>query len=309
MGERTRSHPALGPVLLVGGGQLAQALLRSDSELRFERVGRPDLDFDRPETLGTVLDAALGRFSPDAVINAAAYTAVDAAETDAARVWRANCDGPGCIASFCSSRGVPLIHLSTDYVFDGTKGAPYVESDAPAPLGVYGASKLAGERAVLMGAEQAIVLRTAWLISAMGRNFVRTMLGARTKTGRFRVVADQRGSPTAAADLAGAIIAIVRRIAEAGWREEYRSVFHAAGGGEATWYELAGAVFDEAQRFGMARPTIAPITTADWPTAARRPADSRLDCARLADAFGVRLPHWRVSLGPIIEEALTASLG
>lgn len=290
-----------GPILITGRtGQLAVALARACQGMPIERRGRPSFDFDHPDTL----DATFAALQPAAVVNAAAYTAVDAAETDAAAAFRANREGPRRIAALCAKSGVPLIHISTDYVFDGTKGQPYVESDATAPLGVYGASKLAGEQAVLASGACAIVLRTAWLISATGRNFVRTMLAARQKTDQLRVVADQLGSPTSANDLAAVVIAILGRIESVGWQESFGGVFHAAGSGEATWHDLATAAFEAASRYGIAPPTITPIQTAQWPTPAQRPADSRLDCEHLAEVFGVRFPPWRESLGAIINECL-----
>ncbi len=287
------------PVLVTGGsGQLATALVRAGSGEGILRVGRPAFDFDRPHTIAETL----AEHRPAAIVNAAAYTAVDAAEDDPAAAFRANRDGPSRLAALGAAAGIPLIHISTDYVFDGTKGAPYRESDPPAPLGVYGASKRAGEEAVLAAGGRAIILRTAWVISPTGRNFVRTMIAARARTGRLRVVADQRGQPTAAADLAAAILAILRRVASEGWQDRFSGIFHAAGSGETTWHGLAAAVFEEAARHAVPPPEIVPIGTAEWPTRARRPADSRLDCSRLAATFGLRLPPWRESLRPLIDE-------
>ena len=290
-----------GPILITSRtGQLSSALARAGRGMPFERRGRPSFDFDHPDTL----DATFAAVRPAAVVNTAAYTAVDAAETDAVAAFRANRDGPRRIAALCASSGALLIHISTDYVFDGTKGRPYVESDATAPLGVYGASKLAGEQAVLAAGARVIVLRTAWLISATGRNFIRTILAARQKTDHLRVVADQWGSPTSADDLAAAIIAILCHIESVGWQESFGGVFHAAGSGPATWHDLATATFEMASRYGVTPPSITPIQTAQWPTPAQRPADSRLDCQHLAKVFGVCLPPWRESLGAIIDECL-----
>jgi dTDP-4-dehydrorhamnose reductase len=275
------------PILVTGGtGQLATALAAASRSV--VRVGRPEFDFDRPETLDAVFDAV----GPSLVVNAAAYTAVDAAETDAAAAYRANSDGPARLAGLCGRAGVPLIHVSTDYVFDGTKGAPYTEDDPVCPEGVYGASKLAGEQAVLASGAQAIVLRTSWVHFHTGRNFVRTMLNAGKTRDRLTVVADQLGCPTSAGDLADAILAIAACL-RSGNRAEYAGVFHAAGSGEATWFDLAQAVFEDAAAIGLPVPRVDPIATADWPTPAKRPADSRLDCARLERVFAVRLPHWR----------------
>ncbi|MGH7044207.1 MAG: dTDP-4-dehydrorhamnose reductase [Acetobacteraceae bacterium] len=289
-------------VLVTGGsGQLAQALGAAAPDL-VRVIGRPEFDFDRPETVGRVFDAAV----PDLVVNAAAYTAVDAAETDAAAAFRANRDGPAALAALCRTAGVPLIHVSTDYVFDGTKGAPYMESDPVSPQGVYGASKLAGEVAVLESGARAIVVRTSWLYAHTGRNFVRTMLGAARKTRSLRVVADQKGCPTTAADLAAALLAIAARLAAEGWQDRFGGVVHAAGTGWTNWHGLAVAAFEEAARYGAPVPEVAAIRTEDWPTPARRPADSRLDCARLAAVFGVALPPWRDGLRRTID-ALAAA--
>lgn len=280
----------MGPILVTGGsGQLASALADAGG---VHRVGRPDFDFDRPETI----EAAFRAAAPRLVVNAAAYTAVDAAETDAGAAYRANRDGPAILVRLCALADIPLIHISTDYVFDGTKTEPYVETDAVGPQGVYGASKLAGEAAVLASNAKAIVLRTAWVYAATGKNFVRTMLTVGKTRPRLTVVGDQHGCPTNAADLSDAILAIVARIDATGWQPAYRGIFHAAGAGATTWAGLAVATFEDAARHGANVPEVAPILTADWPTPAKRPANSRLDCTRLHDVFGVRLPHWRDSL-------------
>jgi dTDP-4-dehydrorhamnose reductase len=288
-----------GPILVTGGtGQLASALA-AQGGARVRRVGRPEFDFDRPETIQSAFEAA----TPSLVVNAAAYTAVDAAETDEAAAYRANRDGPEALARLCAGAGVPLIHISTDYVYDGTKPSPYVETDAVGPQSVYGASKLAGETAVLASGARAIILRTAWVYAATGRNFVRTMLSLGQTRDTLRVVADQRGCPTAAADLASAILTIAGRIEAEGWDDSRAGVFHAAGSGETTWHGLAMAVFEEAARHGAKVPgTVTAISTAEYPTPARRPANSRLDCTRLSTVFGVRLPAWRESLTRTIDE-------
>ena len=285
------------PILVTGGtGQLASALAAAAGS-RVVRAGRPDFDFDRPDSIAATFHAA----HPQLVVNAAAYTAVDAAEQDVAAAYRANRDGPAALAALCAEAGVPLIHISTDYVFDGAKGAPYVETDAVAPQGVYGASKLAGEQAVLASGARAMVLRTSWVYAPTGRNFVRTMLTVGKTRDRLTVVADQKGCPTVAADLADAILAIAARIDAAGWQPHFAGVFHAAGTGWTTWHGLATAVFAEAARHGGPCPVVEPITTAQWPTPAKRPADSRLDCGKLETVFGVRLPDWRPSLARTID--------
>jgi dTDP-4-dehydrorhamnose reductase len=285
------------PILITGGsGQLALAL-DAATTTPVRRVGRPDFDFDRPDSIAAVFRQS----DPWLVVNAAAYTAVDAAETDAAAAYRANRDGPAELARLCAQAGIPLIHVSTDYVFDGAKGDYYRETDQTAPTGVYGASKLAGETAVLASGARAVILRTAWVYAPTGKNFVRTMLNAGRTRDRLTVVADQKGCPTTAADLAAAILAIAGRIAATGWDNHYAGVFHAAGTGWTTWHGLATAVFEEAARHGAKQPEVAPIATADWPTPAKRPADSRLDCDRLASVFGIRLPPWRDGLTRTID--------
>lgn len=278
------------PILVTGGtGQLASALAAASPAV--VRVGRPDFDFGRPDSI----EAAFRTANPALVVNAAAYTAVDAAESDPDTVYRANRDGPAILARLCAAAGVPLIHISTDYVFDGAKGAPYTEADAVCPTCVYGASKLAGEQAVLASGARAAVLRTSWVHYHTGKNFVRTMLTAGKARDRLTVVADQRGCPTSAADLADAVLAVAARMLDE-WQDAYAGVFHAAGTGDTSWFGLANAVFEDAAAQGWKVPHVDPIATADWPTPARRPADSRLDCTRLTEKFGVRLPHWRAGL-------------
>lgn len=290
------------PILVTGGsGQLASALAAS-AAVPVTRVGRPEFDFDQPDSIA----ATFRRASPWLVVNAAAYTGVDAAETDAEAAYRANRDGPAALARLCDEAGTPLMHISTDYVFDGAKPTPYVETDPVAPQGVYGATKLAGETAVLAGCGQAIVLRTSWVYAAAGRNFVLTMLNLAKTRDRLQVVADQFGCPTAAADLARAILAIAVRIRTEGWQQRFGGVFHAAGSGSTTWHGLACAVFEEAARYGSRVPRVDPITTAEYPTKAMRPANSRLDCSKLAAVFDVRLPPWRASLGRTIDAIFAA---
>ncbi len=287
-----------GPVLVTGAaGQLARELQRAAGGIALRAAGRPAFDFDRPETLAPVF----AETAPSLVVNAAAWTAVDLAETHAEAAGRANRDGPARLAGLCAQAGIPLIHISTDYVFDGRKGAPYRESDAPCPTGVYGRTKLEGEQHVLAACPRAIVLRTSWLYAAHGQNFVRTILDAASRRPVLRVVADQVGCPTAAADLAAAIMGMIAALRD-GWQDRYRGVFHAAGTGDTTWHGLALAAVAEAARHGRAAPPVEAITTAEWPTPARRPPDSRLDCQRLHAEFQLRLPDWRDSLRQVVAE-------
>ena len=286
-------------ILVTGGnGQLATALA-GEGGAAIHRVGRPDFDFDQPATI----EAAFAAAAPSLVVNAAAWTAVDAAEAEPEAAMRANRDGPALLARLCADAGIPLIHISTDYVFDGDKGSPYLETDAPRPTGVYGATKLAGEEAALAACPRTVVLRTSWVYSAAGKNFVRTMLGAAGRTDRLRVVADQKGCPTSARDLARAILGVAGRLAE-GWRDEYAGIYHAAGEGWTTWHGLATAVFAEAGPRGAKVAAVDPIRTEDWPTPAKRPADSRLDSSKLARVFGVRQPDWRSGVAAVVAELL-----
>jgi dTDP-4-dehydrorhamnose reductase len=293
------------PILIAGStGQLAVALGEAAPShgLAVRQVERPVLDFDRPASVAAVF----AETAPWLVINAAAYTAVDAAEDDADAAYCGNRDGPAELARLCETACIPLIHVSTDYVYDGLKGAPYVEGDPTAPQGVYGASKLAGDLAVLAGCSRAIVLRTSWVYSPTGRNFVRTMLSVAQRTDRLRVVADQKGCPTSAPDLAEAILTIAARIKAGGWQDRYAGLYHAAGTGWTTWHGLAVAIFEEAVRHGAPVPSVDPITTGEWPTRVRRPPDSRLDCGRLEAMFGLRLPPWRDGLARTVDAVFAA---
>ena len=286
-------------ILVTGGaGQVASELAARDTG-RAARVGRPGFDFDQPDTI----TATFNRVHPALVVNAAAWTAVDAAEKEVDAAYRANRDGPAILAKLCARDGVPLIHISTDYVFDGAKDRPYTEDDPTGPTGVYGASKLAGEQAVLDSGARAAILRTAWVYNATGKNFVRTMLNAAKKTSTLRVVADQEGCPTNAGDLADAILSVAERM-QAGWDPSFGGVFHAAGAGSITWYGFAIAIFEDAARHGRPAPTVTGITTADYPTPAKRPTNSRLDCGKLARVFGVRLPAWQPSLARTVDSII-----
>jgi dTDP-4-dehydrorhamnose reductase len=234
-----------GPVLITGGsGQLGQALVNEAGKrgIDFVAVSRPDFDFDVPATI----DACFASAKPSLVVNAAAYTAVDAAETNVEAADRANHIGPARLAELCAAAAIPLIHISTDYVFDGAKGSPYLETDRTGPAGVYGASKRAGELAVLAIAARTIILRTAWVYSAHGKNFARTLLAAARKTTELRVVMDQKGTPTAAPDLAAAILDIASLLAT-GWKPNYRGIFHATSAGETSWHGFAAAILAAAE--------------------------------------------------------------
>ncbi len=293
-------------ILLTGAsGQLGHAIrsrlaARGDS---FKALQRPAFDFCEPAKVAAGFAAA----KPELVINAAAYTAVDKAETDQAAAYAANHAGPRQLAELCENSNIPFIHVSTDYVFDGNKGSPYLETDPTSPSSVYGASKRDGEQAILATNARAIILRAAWVYSAQGRNFARTMIEAGRKMPVLRVVSDQRGTPTAADDLAAGILNIVDRIRQIGWCGEFRGIFHATSAGETTWYGFAEAIFQEAEKLGYPAPELQPIATLDWPTPARRPPDSRLDCNKLQQIFDIGLPHWRATLPDVVRDLVSQS--
>jgi len=286
-------------ILITGAsGQLGDALVKLCRErgIAYTAVARPESDFERPETIQACFAAA----KPDLVINAAAYTAVDKAETDQEAAKAGNHTGPLALARLCEAADIPFIHVSTDYVFDGNKGTPYVETDLTGPTGVYGSTKRDGEEAILATGAKAVILRTAWVYAAHGKNFARTMLNAGRKMPQLRVVGDQRGTPTAAPDLAAAILAIADKIRATGWEQQYRGVFHA------TWHGFATAIFAEAAKHGYKAPDVQAIATADWSTPTRRPPASRLDCSRLTEIFGIALPHWRDAIERVIASMLEA---
>ncbi len=290
-------------ILVTGAsGQLGDALSRrlAARGTAFTAAQRPAFDFEKPETISACFETT----KPTLVINAAAYTAVDKAETEQDAARAGNHTGPLALARLCEAAGIPFIHVSTDYVFDGNKSAPYLETDPTGPTGIYGATKRDGEEAILATQAQAIILRTAWVYSAHGKNFARTMINAGRKMPVLRVVADQRGTPTSAGDLAAAIISIVDKINETGWAPQYRGIFHATGSGETTWHGFAATIFDEAAKQGYKAPEIQPIATADWPTPTRRPPDSRLDGGKLGQVFGITLPDWRETLPGVVADLL-----
>lgn len=287
-------------ILITGReGQVAQSLVERARGRGVDilMLGRPELDLAGS---ADAIIAAVEAVQPDAIVSAAAYTLVDNAESEPDLAYAVNERGAGAIACAASRLEVPLIHLSTDYVFDGTKAEPYLEDDVARPAGVYGASKLAGEEAVLAQHDDCAVLRTAWVYSPFGANFVKTILRLAQDRDELSVVADQRGNPTSALDIAEAVLSVAANLrAQSG--PELRGVFHMTAAGEASWAELADAVFDAAARLGGPSAKVKYISTRDYPTAAKRPANSRLDCSRLEQSHGVRLPDWRDSLQVVVE--------
>jgi len=285
-------------------GQVVCSLIERGQAAGIEIIslGRPQLDLSGPEA--AIIDA-IHASRPSVIVSAAAYTKVDKAESERDVAFAVNERGPRAIARAASELDVPLIHLSTDYVFDGSKDAPYVETDHPQPATVYGNSKLAGEQAVLSGHADTVVLRTAWVYSPFGANFVKTMLRLAVDRDEISVVGDQHGNPTSAFDIADGILRVGKNLLQE-TDPELRGVFHMTGAGEASWAEFAQAIFAQSAELGGPTATVLPIGTTDYPTAARRPANSRLDTTRLQQTHSVRLPHWHSSLKQVVTRLLRA---
>lgn len=287
--------------VLVAGrtGQLAIELLD-----RLPRDGHtvvaleaPELDLTDPASIRRAVEQA----TPEVIVNAAAYTAVDKAESQPDLAFAVNAIGAGMLAAIAAARALPFVHLSTDYVFSGDWGAPYDEDAPTGPTSVYGASKLAGEQAVIAANSRTAIIRTAWVCSPHGTNFVKTMLRLGRERKAVAVVADQYGAPTFAADLADAIARMLPRLAAAPAGDPAFGVFHLTGAPWTTWHGFAEAIFAEAAARGQKAPKLSAITTADYPTPARRPADGRLRCERIASIHGIETTGWRQSLSRCLD--------
>jgi dTDP-4-dehydrorhamnose reductase len=279
-------------VLVTGSdGQVARSLgvcAAAEPEVELVSIGRPQFDLLDPETVrSTILTAR-----PDVVVSAAAYTAVDQAEDEPELAFAVNAKGAGAVASAAAEAGAAVIHLSTDYVFSGDSRDEYAETDAPDPQSVYGRSKLEGEKAVQAGNPRHVILRTAWVYSPFGRNFVKTMLGLASQRDHVRVVADQWGNPTSAADIAEGVLRVAKAVA-AGGRPEHHGIFHLAGEGSTSWAGLARHVLATSASLGGPTAEVEEIATADYPTKARRPRNSRLSCEKLLAVYGWRPPPWQ----------------
>jgi dTDP-4-dehydrorhamnose reductase len=304
--------PANRRLLLVFGhnGQVATALRETalPAGWSVRTVGRAEADItdaDAVERMVALSGAAL-------VINAAAYTAVDRAENEPELAFAVNRDGAAHVANACARAGLPLIHISTDYVFDGkAAGHAYRESDPVNPLSAYGVSKVAGENAVRAATPRHAIVRTSWIYGPHGHNFVRTMLRLCEERPELGIVDDQYGSPTAAADVAAALVAMAKRILEtpAGQGEKLFGTFHFSGTGWTTWYGFAHEIFALARVHGHGMPGLRPIATVDYPTPAVRPDNSVLNCHHLAEVYGITAPSWRSSLEVCINRLCAAALG
>lgn len=281
------------------GGQLATELVRQAGDCQIVALTQAEFDITDAAAVFRVVE----KIAPDAVVNAAAHTAVDRAESEVEIAFAANRDGPAHLAAACAAYAIPLLHVSTDYIFDGTKAGAYTEEDPPGPgsLGVYGQSKAAGEAAVRAVLSEHIILRTSWVFSAHGNNFVKTILRLAGERDELRVVADQYGCPTAASDLAAAILAMLPLVIAHGGRW---GTYHFCQPEVTTWHGFAETIIDQAGAAGLQVrvQNIVPITTAEYPTPARRPANSVLDCTKLTSVFGIQPRPWRTSLQEVIQE-------
>jgi len=275
-------------------GQVALSLKEAAERKGIDLVcaGRPSFDLKDADGMR----AAVNSYGPTAIINAAAYTAVDKAEEEEALATAINAEGAAALALIAAELDIPFIHISTDYVFAGGKEAPYTEDDPTGPTGAYGRSKLKGEKAVMAANPNAMIFRTAWVYSPFGKNFLKTMLMLARTRDELGVVADQVGNPTYAPDIAEALLAVLERIETAGWQPSYAGIYHLAGTGDTNWHAFAEAIFEAGKAHGLKRPHVKALTTADYPTPAKRPANSRLDCSKLGETFDVHLPSWEQSM-------------
>lgn len=283
-------------------GQVVGALLKLAGQgHEILALGRPELDLLQPELIAPAIRAV----APDVLVSAAAYTLVDKAEEEPDAAFAINRDGARALAEAAAELQIPIIHLSTDYVFDGRKPAPYVEDDPTSPLSVYGHSKLEGELAVAAATHNHAILRTSWVYSAEGKNFVKTMLRLGQTRDELSVVCDQFGCPTSADDIASGVLKVAERL-KADDSSELRGTFHMVGTGETTWADFAEFIFSVSAEMTGRAVKVTKIPTSQYPTPATRPANSRLDCTKLKSTHGIQLPHWQASTRNVVT---TLSLG
>ena len=290
-------------ILVVGGnGQLGQELVRAAAlrAIPMQALSHDELDIAKSSEVAS----ALTRIRPQLLVNAAAYTKVDLAETNIAEAQRANELGPAILADACAGAHLPMVHISTDYVFDGTKQGAYLETDTVCPINVYGWTKAAGERAVRGTLKRYLILRTAWVYSEFGRNFLKTILHHAATRDELRVLADQYGSPTSARDIADAILQIAPRLLH---DADVSGTYHFTADGVTSWHGFASRVVAAQASLTGRNPRVTPITTADYPTAAKRPANSHLDCRLFAKVFGLTARHWTESVDATTRTLVTSS--
>jgi dTDP-4-dehydrorhamnose reductase len=282
-------------------GQVVQALVETGAggENEIIPVGLPELDLAKPSTIEPAIRAA----RPDLIVSAAAYTAVDKAESEPELAHAVNAAGAGAVAAVAASLNIPIIHISTDYVFSGDKTTPYLEDDATGPISVYGHSKLAGEQRVADATANHVILRTAWVYSPFGANFVKTMLRLAETRPSLRVVGDQVGRPTSALDIAAAILAIADRLKQ-DTDPRLRGIFHLAASGEANWADFAREIFHGLYLRTGKQIDVESIATSEYPTPAKRPANSRLSTDKLKAIYNVVAPDWRVSTDVVLDRLI-----
>lgn len=289
-------------ILLTGGTGQVGTEVRRRAPATFSIIAPTRQELDLGDA--AAVDAAVKSLRPDVVINAAAYTAVDRAEDDAPAAYAINRDAVGHLAAACARSGAAMLHLSTDYVFDGGKPGAYREDDPTGPIGVYGVTKLAGEQVLRTTLEQHLIMRVSWVFAGHGGNFVKTMLRLGAEREQLRVVADQRGGPTYAGHIAEALLSLAPRVkVENGW-----GTYHFSGSPEATWFDFADSIFNAGvgHRMLQRKPQLLPILTSEYPTRAARPSNSVLDCTRILQRFGLNQPDWRQGLEQSVAELARA---
>jgi dTDP-4-dehydrorhamnose reductase len=279
-------------------GQVALSLTEAAKQrgIKLQCYGRPELDLSDRNSAQRIIETE----KPSAIINAAAYTAVDQAETEEDLATAINADGPAMLAKVADGLGVPFLHISTDYVFDGLKNTPYVETDPVAPAGAYGRSKLAGEQAVMAANPNALIFRTAWVYSPFGKNFLKTMIALSARES-LNVVNDQVGNPTYAPDIASALLDVLTQIKSQAPNATTAGLYHLSGTGDASWFDFARQIFSTAKPYGVPSPKVTGIPTSQYPTPAKRPANSRLNCNKLHEQFGIKLPSWQDSTSECVK--------
>jgi dTDP-4-dehydrorhamnose reductase len=293
-------------IVVIGrNGQVASAMserARLRSDIHITCLGRPNIDLETPASIVSAVDAA----RPDVIVNAAAYSAVDKAEAEPGRAFAVNRDGAEALAKTAARLNVRFVHLSTDYVFSGEKLEPYVETDVTGPINVYGLSKLAGEQAVMAAHPAPIILRTSWVFSAFGKNFVKTMLRLGRERPVIRVVTDQIGNPTSATDIADTIFKVSSVILQG---HSNGGIYHYCGSGRTSWYEFAKFIFSESAKVGGPSPEVEPIDSSEFVLPARRPANSSLNTAEIARAFSLVPASWESTARDTVRALTLASPG
>ena len=300
------TEPRSRRLLVTGaGGQVGGKLIAQAAAHGFAAIATTRTELDITDR--AAIEAAFASLKPDAVINAAAYTAVDRAESEAELARAINADAPGLLGAACDRTGIPLLHISTDYVFDGSAARPWREDDPPAPLGVYGRSKAEGEAALRAATANHIILRTAWVFSPCGSNFLKTMLRLAAERDELTVVDDQKGSPSAAIDIAQVLLTLARLSLDrqAAGEAPPCGTWHFCNKGVTSWYEFACAIMTGAAQRHAPAARVRPIPTSAYPTPARRPANSALDCAKLTRDFGIVPRPWEDALDDVLDRLLT----